>query len=662
MQEKQCLGRLCRRTSAVIGAAMILCIAALPVGLFASGEGLLVPAETGLGWTDGWVAVWKTSIPDLKIEDTRRQVADNLVRIVRRWTWNGREPLERVVLSIRLHIPGESPTLKPFIPGVLLYGNPSNAGRKDGRVPVFAGEKGEFAIFEEHRIPMPFALLENARNGDFTAVHVLPSPVRGTVRDDLWWSLGVEVAEGGTDIVALSGPIGYNRRRSTAKAQAGSAMTYEDAYITLRPGQIVEKTFWIQTGRATKDAFGFEQAMMVSFDLFKPYYADRHESFERIFRLKRDYAMTRWIEDAKSCGFDMFDPATRRREIVLGWCGCGATCGYALPVLNLNADDWTKAQKSLDFISDAFIGTIRPSDGMFNVNYAMGYGRKSGGDPVSCGQSLYSIVKAIRFAEKSDGRLNPAKWKTFAEKACDAMSSAVLKEDWKEPTSTAAGFLVAPLVVASGIFGKGEYLAAAEKIAAMFERRYFGYDAVYWGGTLDASCEDKEGAMAAFQGYVALLRNALKKKNAEAERRWARLARHAMNMMLSYTVVWDVSCPPGRLSDHAFKSTGWTVVSVQNQCLDAFGVLATPEIWWMGGYLGDERLKKLAEVMYRSCFQLTDEAGSLGEQILQTNYKHMGDMRDVYHFRGGYSEHWTVFWLTAHFLNAAADFSEMRSW
>ena len=66
--------------------------------------------------------------------------------------------------------------------------------------------------------------------------------------------------------------------------------------------------------------------------------------------------------------------------------------------------------------------------------------------------------------------------------------------------------------------------------------------------------------------------------------------------------------------------------------------------------------------MYRSCFQLTDETGSLGEQILQTNYKHMGDMRDVYHFRGGYSEHWTVFWLTAHFLNAAADFAEMKIW
>ena len=31
----------------------------------------------------------------------------------------------------------------------------------------------------------------------------------------------------------------------------------------------------------------------------------------------------------------------------------------------------------------------------------------------------------------------------------------------------------------------------------------------------------------------------------------------------------------------------------------------------------------------------------------------------AYAFRGGYAERWTVFWLTAHFLNAAADLKEM---
>ena len=132
-----------------------------------------------------------------------------------------------------------------------------------------------------------------------------------------------------------------------------------------------------------------------------------------------------------------------------------------------------------------------------------------------------------------------------------------------------------------------------------------------------------------------------------------------MNMMLTYTMVWDATYPPGRLGDHAFKSTGWTVVSAQNQHLDAFGVLTTPEIWRMGDYLGDVRLKRLASVMYRSCYQLTDGSGSLGEQIQQTNFAQHGNMDDVRKLRGGYAERWTVFWLTAHFLNAAAQFREM---
>ena len=234
-----------------------------------------------------------------------------------------------------------------------------------------------------------------------------------------------------------------------------------------------------------------------------------------------------------------------------------------------------------------------------------------------------------------------------------------MKDGWKEPKSTDAGFLIAPLVAGSEIFGKKEHLAAAKKLAAVFERRYFGYDGVYWGGSLDASCEDKEGAFAAFQGYVALLRNAIAAKDGASERKYVRLACHAMNMMLTYTMVWDATYPPGRLSDHAFKSTGWTVVSAQNQHLDAFGVMTTPDIWWMGDYLKDERLKKLAAVMYRSCFQLTSASGSLGEQIQHTNFGQHGDMSDVYRLRGGYAETWTVFWLTAHFLNAAADFKEM---
>lgn len=634
--------------------------------LVAAGEAFagiagLLPCETGLGWKDGWVAEWKTSVSGLEVRDTVVRVSDTLTKVVRRWTWTGEEPLEKVVLSVRYRVNGEPLDWKPFLPGILLYGNPSNRGRTDGRVPVYSGRSGEFAQFEDHRYPMPFALLEHSKTGEFAAVHVLPSPVRGGSREDLWWSMGVEARESCAEIVLLSGPVGYNGRRSVVKALQGGPLDYDEAYVTLEPGQVVEKTFWIQQGKATKAAFGFEQALDVSLCLFRPYDEGRYATTEEIVRRKRDYAMTRWTEGSRpgECGFNMYEPGGRKPQFVLGWCGCAATCGYALSVLSSDRSDVEKAHRSLDFISTAFADSFTLPNGCFGVCYDLETGKISGGDPVSCGQALYSILKAVRFAEKHGQANAAAKWRNFALKASESLASVILRDDWKEPESTGPGFEVAPLVIAGELFSRQDFIRAASRLASVFERRYFGYEGVYWGGTLDAQCEDKEGAYAAFQGYLELLRHAVEAKDAVAEKRYARLARHAMNVMLTYTMVWDATYPPGRLADHQFKSTGWTVVSAQNQHLDAFGVLTTPEVWRMGAYLGDERLKRLARVMYRSCFQLTDENGSLGEQIQHTNFAQRGKMRCVSDLRGGYSERWTVFWLTAHFLNAAAQFREL---
>ena len=56
---------------------------------------------------------------------------------------------------------------------------------------------------------------------------------------------------------------------------------------------------------------------------------------------------------------------------------------------------------------------------------------------------------------------------------------------------------------------------------------------------------------------------------------------------------------------------------------------------------------------------MIDPSCSHGEQLQQTNFAQRGNMSDIYKFRGGYAEDWTVFWITAHFLNAAAHFMEI---
>lgn len=193
---------------------------------------------------------------------------------------------------------------------------------------------------------------------------------------------------------------------------------------------------------------------------------------------------------------------------------------------------------------------------------------------------------------------------------------------------------------------------AALHAADHYAARHTSMEEPYWGGTLDASCEDKEGAWAAFQGFLAAY-------ELTHDPKYLTCANHACDVVLTYACVYDIELPPGRLRNQQFKSRGWTGVSAQNQHLDVYGVVMCPAIYKLGELTNRDDLKRLAKVMYLSCGQLIDPYGSQGEQIQQTNFAQRGDMSDVYKLRGGYAEQWTVFWIAAHFLNAAAQFEEM---
>lgn len=264
---------------------------------------------------------------------------------------------------------------------------------------------------------------------------------------------------------------------------------------------------------------------------------------------------------------------------------------------------------------------------------------------------MYNFAKAIERARKGS-KYKTEKWEEFLSRAADMASDRILSDSWN-PLSTAEGFYIAPLAICSKLFKERRYMEAAVRAAELYAERHLAMNGCYWGGTLDATCEDKEGAWAAFQGFLELYERTKESKYLD----WAK---HAMDVCLSYVVVWDIPLPAGRLADFGFKTTGWTVVSAQNQHIDVYGVLFAPEVYKMGKYLKDDRLCRLAEVMYRSCYQLTDPYGSQGEQIQQTNFAQRGDMSNVYRLRGGYAERWTVFWITAHFLNAAARFEEAK--
>ncbi|MFA7692637.1 MAG: hypothetical protein GX117_11325 [Candidatus Hydrogenedentes bacterium] len=565
-----------------------------------------------------------------------------LIRCTRRFEWHGEKPLDRCTLSVRFLASGVG--AGAVLPGILYHGNPS--GAKSGRTPVYTGTAGEEALFEEHRFPMPFVSFEYAGDSGVhgTALHSLPCPVPYGNKKEQWWSMGLAAGDEATDLLLLSGPCASNGQRNVIKAVQPGFSPYPDAWLSVPPGTIIEKTFYLDAWTAPREGSAFQRAVNQSLQLYPPYLTPDLPSFSEIIEKKLYYADSRWLDRGAVAGYCKYP---NKDTLVMGWCGQAETPGYALPVLAQHftvTEAQERAQRSLDFLSGAAF-----FEKGFHTWYLPETDSWERDETLSQGQAMLSFARAIRNGRGSS--MNTSRWEDFLKKACDFHANRILKDDWS-PLSTDEAFFVAPLCMAADLFEEPLWLQAAQKAGALYAKRSLTMTEPYWGGTLDASCEDKEGAFAALQAFLALYDGTGKAQYLE----WAE---HALDLALTYTVVWDIDLPAGRLRNHGFKTRGWTAVSVQNQHIDVYGVLIAPLVYRMGVLKEDQRLQDLALLMYRSCGQLLDVWGSQGEQPQQTNYAQRGDTSDVEVLRGGYVEDWTVFWITAHFLNGAAQFIEM---
>ncbi|RDV29357.1 hypothetical protein DXV75_02605 [Alteromonas aestuariivivens] len=582
------------------------------------------------------------------------QPQEQRIKCIRRFEWQGTHTLEQVVLSVRWQSP--SAQAKTFLPGLVYYGNPAAKKMDPSRIAHMSQQAGEFVQFEEHRFPMPFAYLEWPQQEHYAgaAVHSLPSAVARGNRADLWWSLGTATAAGHSEIRLLSGPVGFNRTADVVKLYQKENAPYPNATMQVRPGDVIEKTYYLQADTFAQPGSGFRLPMYTSMDIFQPFDTRRYPTFDEVVGAKLAFSEKRFMQGEGYSGFNMFDHQFRR-QIVMGWAGQSDAPGYYLLALGKahGRQDWIEqGRQALDFLTQA---PFDPNQG-FALRYAVDDSKWSHYDHVSQGQALYMFAKAIETGRQIEG-LDTAKWEQFFLRGAQWHAQNILKPQWS-PLSTNEGFLVAPLALGARLFDNKELGLAAVKAADHYAKRHLSMDEPYWGGTLDAKGEDKEGAWAGFQAFMAVY-------DLTGEQQYLEYAQHAAEVMLSYTVVWDIPMPAGRLSDQGFKSTGWTAVSPQNQHLDVYGVLTTPWLNRLGQLTNDARLQQLARVMYLSCGQLIAPTGEQGEQIQHTNFvqsKHniklAGAQPDPGTFRGGYSEEWTVLWITAHFLTAAALLNE----
>ena len=138
------------------------------------------------------------------------------------------------------------------------------------------------------------------------------------------------------------------------------------------------------------------------------------------------------------------------------------------------------------------------------------------------------------------------RWEEFSEEGLRSSGETHSAATTGSPRNTAEAFFVSPLCKGSQLFGDDDFQRAAVKAGEYYAQRHLDMTEPYWGGTLDANCEDKEGAWAAFQAFLALY-------ELTHEQRYLDWAAHAMDVTLSYTVLWDIDLPAGRLRDHGSR-------------------------------------------------------------------------------------------------------------
>ncbi|MEM9479322.1 MAG: hypothetical protein AAGA58_06630 [Verrucomicrobiota bacterium] len=600
------------------------------------------------GWTIHYAQI---ELPSgvLELQDNERKREDGLTEVLRRWTWTGETDLKSVTLSVRTQI--EMIDSRPFFPSISYYDNPAGQTVNADIIPVIGTKPGDKGFFEEHRFSMPFAALEGKQGDSYvsTALHSLPSSLLYGDKPDQWWSLGMErLSDSRVELALLSGPVASNGKNGIIKGKKKGWFEYPDATLTLKPGAVVQKTFYIQSPTPTKRGSGFRAPIKATLDMADLETPDAYPAYSEVLQQKIIDSLRRWRETDDHAGIH-FHPTERKKWFEFGW--AAQSDAFAYPMITMgdaygveNARHY--AQASLDFLSNAPF----TKEG-FSVSYD--YGNKKWvrrRNPLSQGQGMQNMLNALGAAREAGG-YDTSKWEAFLNKACKHHAGRILADEWN-PKSTNEGFLIAPLVKGSELLEKPRYLKAAVKAADHYLERHLSMDEPYWGGTLDATCEDKEGAWAALQGFLEVYR-------VTKDKRYLEGAEHAGDVVLSYMYTWDVAMPPGRLADNGFTSRGWTSVSAQNHHLDVYGVLCAPAFYQLGELTGQDVYKKSAKLLSVPCGQLTDPWGAAGEQLHQTNYAQHYDYSDLKGVRGGYEEGWDIYWISAHFLTAAAQFKEM---
>lgn len=156
------------------------------------------------------------------------------------------------------------------------------------------------------------------------------------------------------------------------------------------------------------------------------------------------------------------------------------------------------------------------------------------------------------------------------------------------------------LVMGYKYFGDKRYLAAAKRTVQYLEQNIIS-KSDYFSSTLDANCEDKEAAISAVTAtyYLAMVTKKQERSH------YIDLCVQAAYFALSWYYLWDVPFAEGQmLGDLGLKTRGWSNVSVENNHIDVFVFELAHIVNWLAGQTGEQRFRKIHDVIYSSLNQL----------------------------------------------------------
>jgi len=325
-------------------------------------------------------------------------------------------------------------------------------------------------------------------------------------------------------------------------------------------------------------------------------------------------------------------------------------------------------------------------NGIFYTDYHIARHRWYGFSPLfihaastrQIGEALYFLLRLYILAKQKEEE--HSLWLLVARKMGDLIISRQRKNGdfgkWIDPKNgrifyggTNGAYIIWFLSLLFDITKNRKYLDACKKAMNCYIKRYVEND-IYWGDTLDASCIDKEGGHAILRACLLLYERTKEKKYLIA-------AERAAYYLTTWMFMWDVpfnECTV--LSKYNFRTRGWTVVSVENQHLDPYGIVIAPDMVRLYKHSSNEFWLEVGLTMAKASMSLiSDKIGKLGaskifigfqpEQIYHTDWIYLAPLKllaRVFHDAKGKSPKGifanSVFWVVSACLGGALDLAE----